>query len=209
MAETTMPGRRADLFERINPDRAAIFLGALIMLGGVIALIAGFAASKAIILVAGLVLVGAGLARIAGSLTREHRRRADVARGIAVGVLYVVTGAFVLYRPTMTLLVVTLSLAMLFFAGGIVRIVASLSERHSSWKWDLAAGIVSTILGLIVMANWPLSSAWLIGALVGAELIVSGASLIAAGFAVRSLREPIEAGWDERPPMEQHGPVVH
>jgi len=53
--------------------------------------------------------------------------------------------------------------------------------------WVLASGIVSLLLGLVIGLRWPVTSAWVIGALLGVEMLGWGLSLIELGLARRDV----------------------
>ncbi len=180
-----------------------MFLGGLIAIAGVIAIIAGFVTATTVITAVAVLLIGAGLLRLLHVVQefRRHNRR-HLVRGVAAGVLYVITGALMIAWPDVTILAVTFALALLFLAGGILRIMASLIDTYPGWKWEIAGGAVSTLLGLIAFFTWPYSSAWLIGTLVGVELILAGSAVIAAGYAARALAARAE-GPAQRSPAEQ------
>ena len=52
-------------------------------------------------------------------------------------------------------------------------------------SWFLIDGIVTLLLGLMIYLQWPSSSAWAIGTLVGVSLIVSGVSRLMLSLVVR------------------------
>ena len=53
------------------------------------------------------------------------------------------------------------------------------------WGWPLVGGIISIILGLLIIAQWPISGFWVIGLFVAIEMIVSGWSYIFVALAAR------------------------
>ena len=57
---------------------------------------------------------------------------------------------------------------------------------HGS-TWVLVDGIITLLLGLLIYAQWPTSSAWAIGTLVGISMIISGLTRIMLSFAVRKV----------------------
>ena len=57
----------------------------------------------------------------------------------------------------------------------------------------LFSGIVSGLLGFLIMYQWPVSGAWAIGVLVGARLLFTGWSVIALGSAARGVVEDVES----------------
>ena len=52
-------------------------------------------------------------------------------------------------------------------------------------SWMLIDGIITLLLGLMIYMQWPSSSAWAIGTLVGVSMIISGVSRLMLSLAVR------------------------
>jgi uncharacterized membrane protein HdeD (DUF308 family) len=62
--------------------------------------------------------------------------------------------------------------------------------KFPRWGWSVFSGIVSLILGILLLAQMPVSSIWFIGFAIGVDLIFDGASLIGIATAVHSLPKP-------------------
>jgi uncharacterized membrane protein HdeD (DUF308 family) len=79
---------------------------------------------------------------------------------------------------------------VLFFLveGGASIMFAFEHRRHFSgrWAWMLASGVLDIGLATIIIFDLPGSSAWTMGLLIGINMIVGGASLIAMGLHGRS-----------------------
>jgi uncharacterized membrane protein HdeD (DUF308 family) len=75
-------------------------------------------------------------------------------------------------------------------AGGMFKILAAVSYRFAAWGWSLAGGIIDMILCQIIWQEWPAPALWVIGLLVGINLIFRGFNWIALGLALRSLPSP-------------------
>ena len=91
---------------------------------------------------------------------------------IAVGVLLV---AF----PAQGVISLTLLLIAFFAAEGIVRIVLSFKLRPmNNWGWVLVNGVINIVLAGIIWAGLPGSAAWVLGLLVGVDLLLFGLSMI-------------------------------
>jgi uncharacterized membrane protein HdeD (DUF308 family) len=54
-------------------------------------------------------------------------------------------------------------------------------------SWVLIDGIVTLLLGLMIYLQWPMSSAWAIGVLVGVSMIISGVTRVMLSLAVRKV----------------------
>jgi len=58
-------------------------------------------------------------------------------------------------------------------------------------SWVLIDGIITLLLGLMIYAQWPSSSVWAIGTLVGVSMIISGLSRVMLSLAVRKAADTI------------------
>jgi uncharacterized membrane protein HdeD (DUF308 family) len=66
------------------------------------------------------------------------------------GVLSIVVGLWFLRPPVDTLAALTLWVAYLLVAGGILTIVAALGYRFASWNWSPASVVIDLVLGAII-----------------------------------------------------------
>lgn len=107
--------------------------------------------------------------------------------GLGVGLLHGVAGLYILFNLAKATAVLTLAFGLLFIAEGIFTIVMAFTYRAGrTMSWFVAInGIVTLILGILVINGWPFSSLWLIGFYVGTSLLFSGASLLGAAAAAR------------------------
>jgi uncharacterized membrane protein HdeD (DUF308 family) len=80
---------------------------------------------------------------------------------------------------------ITILLAAFFIVGGIFRTVGAVSMRFPSWGWTAFSGIVSLVLGFMLIYQLPTASVWFIGFLVGVDFIFDGVALITLGTAVK------------------------
>jgi uncharacterized membrane protein HdeD (DUF308 family) len=105
---------------------------------------------------------------------------------LLVGVAYLCFGAYLIVHPILGVASLTLVLASLFLVEGILDIVLFFKMRpmHGS-TWVLLDGIITLLLGLMIYAQWPSSSAWAIGTLVGISMIFSGVARVMMSLAVR------------------------
>lgn len=81
----------------------------------------------------------------------------------------------------------TLVLASFFIVGGIFRATGAATVRFPQWGWALTSGVLSFILGVILLVQWPVSSIWFVGFAIGVDMIFDGVSLVALGNAIHKL----------------------
>ena len=82
----------------------------------------------------------------------------------AAAVLYVAAGIIAINDPFAAATILTLFLGIALIAGGIVRMFLAWSMRApASRGLGRGVGILSLLLGLIIIAKWPYSSAYVLG----------------------------------------------
>ncbi|MFW5785451.1 MAG: HdeD family acid-resistance protein [Chitinispirillaceae bacterium] len=106
------------------------------------------------------------------------------------GLLSMVIGILVLARPGVSAAAITFLIATFLIAGGLFRTIAAPVEHESQWGWVMLGGLVSLLLGIWIMSGWPAISIWLIGLLVGVEILVHGMVLVTLPYALRQIGGP-------------------
>ena len=164
-------------------------LGVLLTLTGVLCIVADVTATFATIIVFGsFLLVGAIISLV-------HAFRVHTWSGFLLSFLSALlrgfAGFFLIRYPTAGAIAVTLILASLFFVGGVFRAIGAGMMRFPQWGWSVFSGIVSVILGIILLAQLPVSSLWFIGFAVGVDMIFEGVSLVGVAAALRRLPQVV------------------
>jgi len=104
---------------------------------------------------------------------------------LLVGIAYVFFGVYLIAHPALGVASLTLVLASLFLVEGIFDIVQFFQMRAVAGSgWIVADGMVTLLLGLMIYLQWPSSSGWAIGTLVGVSLIISGITRLMLSLAV-------------------------
>ena len=152
-------------------------LGILMIFLGIVAsahpLFAGIAANFYL----GWVLIVGGITQLVYTIqTREEGQSiSKLLRNLLIGVLYFVAGLLLLIYPLEGLLSLTAIVGVSILGSGLTQIFwAFLWRPDSDWGWILARGILATVLGIWVLVDWPGNTPWLIGLLVGINLISDG-----------------------------------
>jgi uncharacterized membrane protein HdeD (DUF308 family) len=162
-------------------------IGVLMIIGGVLALGAALFTSIASVFYIGASLIVVGVVELVSGF-RLHDRGSRLAL-VAAGVVASLAGILLLARPLHGLATLTLLLAGYLFASGLFRGLTAIADRYAGWGWDVAYGLVSLLLGAYVTASWPISSAWVVGTLVGAEILARGIAMVAASLALRDVEQ--------------------
>jgi uncharacterized membrane protein HdeD (DUF308 family) len=172
----------SDLVRRAST--LSILWGVSLLCLGMVAVASPLMAAVAVNVLIAWLILSAGVVHL---VVAFHAREAgSVIWRLLVGLAYLCFGVYLIARPALGVASLTLLLASLFLVEGIFNIVLFFrtpSILRSSWI--LFDGIVTLLLGLMIYMQWPSSSAWAIGTLVGVSLIFSGVTRIMVSLAVR------------------------
>jgi uncharacterized membrane protein HdeD (DUF308 family) len=92
------------------------------------------------------------------------------------GIISVLLGVYALTRPGITLVALIVVWGLFALVNGVIQVVRSFGDAHdghSAWGWQLAAGLVGIVAGLVIL-RWPGISALFVLFLVGIWAIVTG-----------------------------------
>ena len=103
--------------------------------------------------------------------------------------LFGVTGFLLLKYPSISAESLTVLMAAYFIVGGTFEVIAPLFVGLPDSGWHVLNGIVSILLGILVLAQWPVSGLWVIGMFVGIDLVFRGITWAVFAFGLRDFRE--------------------
>jgi uncharacterized membrane protein HdeD (DUF308 family) len=173
-----------------NSSTVSVLWGVLLIVLGIMAMGSPYLAAVAVnVVVAWLILV-AGIVHVVLAF-RAHGAGSMIWK-LLVGIAYLCIGGYLILHPVLGVATLTLALASLFLIEGILNIVLFVKMRPMQGSiWVLVDGIVTLLLGLMIYMQWPSSSAWAIGILVGVSLIFSGVARVMLSLAVRNTTDTI------------------
>ena len=138
---------------------SAIWFGAMIFVGGIVVLIDAF----------------------------RHQGWKSRLWHILIGVLYLAVGVMTFMNPLVATASLTLLAGAALVATGVLRIVVAFQNRQLPyWGWIAISGLLSLLLGGMILMQWPGSSLWVLGTFFAVELIFQGWAAIALARAIRS-----------------------
>lgn len=119
----------------------------------------------------------------------KHKEWRGVVWHAFIAVLYLAAAGVVLYDPFLASTLITGLLAGILIIIGLTRLVmAATLKKEKGWGWLVLAGLCTLILGILILAQWPVSGLWVIGLFIAIELIVSGWSYIFIAFSLRNIQ---------------------
>ena len=135
-------------------------------------------ASLVSILFVGWMLLAGGILLAVSALVgwKDPAHRWDLASGAVL----VLLGIGFVRNPGVGLLVLTLLAGSLLMLGGVVRLVAAFQDG-SPRTILVVNGVVTILLGLLILAQWPVSAVWFLGTILGVQLVLDGLTVALLG----------------------------
>jgi uncharacterized membrane protein HdeD (DUF308 family) len=161
-----------------------VALGVVYLIAGFVALGSVVMATVASVLVVGVMMVVAGVAEVINAFQIKGWGKFLI--WAVLGVLYIVAGFITFENPKFAAVLLTLLLGASLVASGIMRIVLAFNmKRESPWVWVALSAVITLLLGLLILARWPVNSVYILGVFLGVDLIMAGVGWIGLGFGLR------------------------
>jgi uncharacterized membrane protein HdeD (DUF308 family) len=101
---------------------------------------------------------------------------------VLLGLLYTAFGFVMITMPVTGALIVTYVLGALLFATGVFRTALGVAHwRESGWMM-LLSGMFGLLAGLVILFGFPSNSIWILGLIVGVDLISHGVAWLLYAF---------------------------
>lgn len=168
----------AEVSQAIRENRGwLLFCGIALLLLGVAAIIFPFVATLAAELMIGWILLISGFVGLINAFRNAKWRGSSFS--LLAALLSISIGILLLAFPLTGMLTLTLLVTALFVAGGVLRIALAVRLRPlDHWGWMLTSGVLSLLFAVVIISQWPQAAAWVIGLVVGVDLVFAGAILI-------------------------------
>jgi uncharacterized membrane protein HdeD (DUF308 family) len=171
--------------------RWSVFMGVLTAAIGVVMIIHPLATAAVSTLFLGWALIIAAAAQFAFAFTSQTA--GSFFMKLLLGVLYGIAGIALAFFPLAGVVTLTALLGAMLVAEAILETVIAFALPAVMGRgWFLFSALASLVLGLLILFHWPSSSAWAIGTLVGAAVLVNGITRIAISSRVRRELRPVQ-----------------
>ena len=101
--------------------------------------------------------------------------------------LFGVLGALIIWRPMVTAEILTLLIGAFFLVAGAFQLITPFVISLPEWGWHALNGLITFVLGILILAQWPVSGLWVIGLFLGIELVFYGAAWVAVALRLRAV----------------------
>jgi uncharacterized membrane protein HdeD (DUF308 family) len=169
----------------------SILLSVLLIVCGILAILLPVEMSLGVVIVISWLLMISGIVQVIQAI-RGKTAGSRTWTGI-IGVIYFSMGLFLRLDPGIGIAALTLAVIAFFIAQGVIDILTYFRLRKAGASgWMLFEGLITLILGLMIWRHWPSGSLWVIGTLVGINMIISGITRLMLALAVRGAIKAIE-----------------
>jgi uncharacterized membrane protein HdeD (DUF308 family) len=186
-SQSQIPAMQARFTEAVRRHWKTLLIeGIVLLVLGAIAIIVPEIATLAVAILLGWLLLISGVVGLISTL--RMRSAPGFIWSLISAILGIAVGGILLVRPVGGIISLTLLLIVFFLIEGVASILFALDHRRQlSGRWGimLLSGIVDILLAAIILAGFPGSSAWVIGLLLGINLVFGGAALISMALAAR------------------------
>jgi len=157
--------------------------GAICLIFGVAALTMAAVSTLAVVFLTALMLILAGgVEIIIGFSSRDWP---SFFLWVVSGLFYVVFGAYALAQPTAAAAALTIVVGIGFLLAGGARIWLGSKLPDGPKAYIVFAGVVTLLLGGLILAGWPGNTLFVLGTLFGVDMVFYGASWIGLGLKLR------------------------
>jgi uncharacterized membrane protein HdeD (DUF308 family) len=175
-----------DAIDRLQAKWASITaFGVLLVVLGLAALFFALIATIATVTLNGVLFLIGGAAEI--GIGMHSRGWGQFFLWVMGGVLYLAAGVLCIANPSLASVVLTLLLGAGLIAAGVVRLyLAAQLPRGQPRLLVFVAAAVTILLGLVIVSHWPMDSVYVLGTLLGVDLLFHGVGWVSFGMGLHA-----------------------
>ncbi|MDP2333331.1 MAG: HdeD family acid-resistance protein [Reyranella sp.] len=185
-ADNTGPHSLADGLKALRAKWGWIVaLGIVFLIAGIVALGSVVAATASAVMIVGIMMLLGGLMEIIAAFSVKSWGK--FLFWLLLGALYVAAGVIAIMNPFAAATILTLMLGVALMVGGILRVFLAFQMKSAGapWGWVALSGVITLVLGGMIIAQWPASSFFVLGIFLGIDLIFIGSGWITMGLALK------------------------
>lgn len=188
MSKISTDTAHAEGYALENEWRTLAIAGGAIGLIGLLAMAAPTVTGLSVSLALGLLLVVGGIVHGVHAVTARGWRGSIWQAALAI--VSVLAGLAVLAAPAVALVTLTLALVVYLIVDGVAELATAMRMSGSAGRTSVAvSGAIAIVLAGLLWVGFPATAAWAIGFLVGANLLVTGLSMVAVAMAARPIND--------------------
>ncbi len=166
--------------------KTQLILGVLFVVAGLLVLFNPFAASLAVEQLAGWLFLAIGIVQLIEAFVAEGW--SGKVWSVLIGLVAAIIGLNLIAKPMAGLMALTLIVGIMFLVSGVVKLIIGWPIPLRQLRFAvILSGIVSLLLGLVILGDFPGSAVAAIGILLGIELVSNGVLFLFVALGLRKL----------------------
>jgi uncharacterized membrane protein HdeD (DUF308 family) len=164
--------------------------GMIFIILGIAAYVWPVASTVTLTLALGWLFVVGGFVRVVQAI--QLRQHIGTGWRVFDALLSLVVGVLLLRYPGGGMLAVAIAMTFFFFMSAVTKSTVAFGTRPLPGSgWAFVSAIASLVLGIYMIATFPVSAAWVPGALLGIDFVFYGISMIGFSFNMKKLHREI------------------
>lgn len=159
--------------------------GLILMAIGVFAVTATTFTTIVSVMVLGFLLLFAGCVLFLDSFTFWRGKDHGFVLSLLASILYIAAGVLLISNPVEGSISLTFLLGVIYTFLGLARMFFYGMVKLPQWGWSFANGVITLLIGILILMSWPGSSLFIIGLFVGIDLFFCGLAYTMASVALR------------------------
>ena len=188
MSSIEPPHNLGEAVHRLRAKWGALLAFGVLLMGlGVVSLAFAFFSTIAMVTMNGVLLLIAGAAEVGVGMHARTWGRFFL--WVIGGLLYISAGVFCILEPIKASVILTLLIGAGLIAAAVVRAALEFQLPASPQRHLVGLGAVVTfLLGLSILLNWPMSGLYVLGTFLGIDLLFHGAGWVSFAYGLRAHR---------------------
>jgi len=160
----------------VNPTTLRRLTAVLLLLAAAASVALPFISATALTLSFGVVAAVAGVSQLL-RLGQAQGGKGKLFRALS-GLFYLAAGLWVVADPLDSEVSLTLFVGLMLLFEGVMELAAAAASQGEARGLVLVDGLVTALLGGLLVAEWPSDSLWAVGTLFGISLFVTAVRLL-------------------------------